>query len=100
MKTKLVNIKELKLGEIRQEVLPTGFIKRVIDFKEILKEVETSSLEETVINFQRDLNPENELLIWESIASCFTLSCKSNPNWTLKERKKAFAELLICTMSC
>lgn len=100
MKTEIVNIKELKLGEIKQEVLPEGFIKRVLDFKEILKEVETSSLEETVSNFQRDLNPENELLIWESIASCFKLSCESNPNWTSKKRKEAFAELLISTMSC
>lgn len=99
MQTKLVNIKELKLGEIRQEVLPDGFIKRVLDFKEILKEVETSSLEETVSNFQRDFTPENELLIWESIASCFKLSCENNPNWTCKERKKAFAKLLASTLS-
>lgn len=46
------------MGLIRQEVLPAGFIERVQKFKEILKEVETTGVEETVSNFQRDLNPE------------------------------------------
>ncbi|OIO30718.1 hypothetical protein AUJ77_02840 [Candidatus Nomurabacteria bacterium CG1_02_43_90] len=98
MKKKLIDISEIKPSGIRYEVLPEGFIDRVIKFKVILREVETSSIEETISNFQRDLNPERELAIWESIACCYKLSCENNPRWTLPEKKRAFAELLSGTM--
>lgn len=94
METKMVKISELHSGQIRQEVLPVGFIARVLQFKEILKEVETSSLEETVSNFQRDVHPERELLIWEKIAEHYALSVKEHPEWELLEKKELFKMLL------
>jgi len=98
MKTKLIDISKIKPSGIRHEVLPEGFIQRVLSFKEILNEVETSSLEETVSNFQRDMNPEYELVIWESIASCYKMKCENNPNWSVDDRKEAFKELLTGTL--
>lgn len=89
---------ELKMGPIRQELLPEGFIERVRKYKEILKEVETSSLEETVSNFQRDLLPERELKIWEKIASHYELKVKNNPSWGISKKKELFAEVLRSTM--
>lgn len=48
MKTKKIKVSDIKIGPIRQEVLPDGFVGRVQKYKEILKEVETSSIEETL----------------------------------------------------
>jgi hypothetical protein len=93
-----VRLSELRQGPVRQDILPEGFIVRVQKYKEILREVETSSLEEAINNFQRDWHPERELLIWENIANAYELSSKNNPNWTSEEKKKAFGELLLASL--
>jgi len=92
---KKIKISDLKISPIRQEVLPKGFIMRVKKMKKILREVETSSLEEAVSNFQRDLCPQKELLIWENIAISYKAISQSNPNLTLKEKRKVFSDILI-----
>lgn len=91
---KLVEISELHAGPIRQTVLPRGFIVRVQKYKEILREVETISLEETVSNFQRDWHPVRELEVWENIAQLYGTEVANNPSWTIEERKHFFGELL------
>jgi len=93
MKTKLIDIKKIKKSGIRNEQLPDGFIARVQEYKEILKEVETSSLEETITNFQRDLFPESELLLWENIASLYQAQIRENPNSALEQKKQIFRDI-------
>lgn len=97
MKAIKINTSELKEGLIRQVVLPKGFIERVQKFKEILKEVETMSPEEAVSNFQRDILPEKELLIWETIAYLYQTKLNENPNLTIQEKKRVFGEILKST---
>jgi hypothetical protein len=99
MKTKKVKLSEIKMGPIRQVVLPDGFIVRVQKYKEILKEVETSTIEEAISNFQRDLYPETELLIWESIAHCYKIGLETNPKWSIATKKKVFSNILKSTLS-
>jgi len=94
MITKKIKTSELKVGPIQHEVLPLGFIVRVQKFKEILREVETSSLEETISNFQRDLYPEEELLIWETIAHSYECVIKNEPELTITKKKDMFRKLL------
>ena len=66
--------------------------------KEILREVETSPLEQAINCFQRDLHPEKELLIWENISSSYELNAKNNPEWTIAEKEKAFGKLLLASL--
>lgn len=94
MKLVKVKISELRRGPLRHDRLPDGFIIRVQKCKEILKEVETTSLEEAIGNFQRDLHPENELIIWEDIARNYQEGCENNPNWTLAEKEEMLSKLL------
>ena len=82
------------MSPIRHEKLPDGFIERVQKYKEVLREIETTSLEEAISNFQRDLYPNTELIIWEKIASSYNEGCKSNPKWTLADKKGLFIKLL------
>jgi hypothetical protein len=98
VETKTVKLSELTPSAIRHEVLPVGSIVRVQRFKEILKEVETSSLEETVSNFQRDAHPERELLVWEKIAEQYELSVQEHPEWGFPEKKELFRMLLGASM--
>lgn len=92
-----IKISDLKQGPIRQEILPDGFIERVQTFKQKLTDVEHISLEETVSNFQRDKNPEKELILWERIATAyetFTLKHNISPD----AKKEAFIVLLGTSM--
>ena len=98
MNTDLIDMSKIKLSGIRYEVLPEGFVYRIVTFKEALKEVETSSLEETVSNFQRDLSPEGELLIWENIANLYLAEIKKKSDTKLEFKKKMFEKILKSTM--
>ena len=93
MKTNKLKLSELRPEIANRRILPDGFIQRVINYKEKLKEVEGSSLEQTIDNFQRDLNPELELCIWEQIADLY--QNKVVKNWSI-ERKIELLKELIC----
>jgi hypothetical protein len=96
---KKIKISELNTdGAIRTPLLPKGFITRVQKFKNILAEVEKMTLEETILNFQRDLHPERELEIWEHIARIYKGYEKSNPNLTLLEKRDVLSVLLGLSM--
>jgi len=94
MQIKKVKISELRLGPIRHEKLPDGFIARIQHFKKKLNEVETTSLEEAVSNFQRDLHPENELRIWEHATDLYVKETKANPQMSIQEKRACLRRYL------
>ena len=90
-----VNIKDLRPSQsIHSPLLPAGFIERVQSFKKVLADVEKTSLEETILNFQKDQHPERELEIWEEIASAFDSYIKTHPNLNLDEKRGVFKSYL------
>lgn len=93
-----VKLKDLKFGQPQNKPLPEGFIKRVLKYKKKLSEVETTSLEETFLNFQRDHYPERELQVWEWITENFVLNCEANPGWNLDHKKLCYRHLLKTTL--
>jgi hypothetical protein len=95
--TKKVKLSDLKFSPVRQETLPEDFIKRVIEYKKILKEVDTITLEETIDCFQRDMDPEKELFIWENIAEIY-LKNTENKNYLLEEKREIFKKILIASL--
>lgn len=95
--TKKVKLSDLKFSPVRQETLPEGFIKRVIEYKEILKEVDTTTLEETINCFQRDIDPEKELFIWEKIAEIY-IENTENENYLIEEKKEIFKRILLASL--
>lgn len=66
--------KEVQLGPIRHETLPIELIIRVRVIRTILFDVYPHSFEFWIEGFQRDLHPENEIHIWEKIATCYSES--------------------------
>lgn len=98
MEIKKVKVTDLKEGPIRHQALPAGFIQRVKDFKKVLEEVETSSIESTLENFQRDLDPESELVIWEHIASLYQWTTIANTGLSLEQKKEVMSVILGLSM--
>ena len=89
-----VKLSELKQNEIQNPILPNGFIKRVIDYKAILGDIENSTIEEAVNNFQRDKEPEKELQIWEKITNLYQSFIAENKITDFTQKKDIFRTIL------
>lgn len=73
-----------------QKTFNTSFLNRVITYKEKLKEVETSSIEEVLENFSKDLYPEQELIVWEMISLHYENGTLMHPEWDLTAKKEHY----------
>ena len=70
-KKEIADARDLLPGPIRRETLPIVMANRIRLFREALVEVLPLSWLETLDGFRRDLNPENEVVIWEFVASIY-----------------------------
>jgi len=64
----IVELSSLKTGPIQHEVLPDSFVVRARLVHAVIGDPMGAPLEEFLQNFQRDLDPESELRIWERVA--------------------------------
>lgn len=95
MKIKKVKIADVKIGDtIRTPLLVDGFIERVQAYKKILADIEPTSIEETILNFQKDINPSDELQIWEHIALVYKGFIENNEKLTIEGKRDVFKVLL------
>jgi hypothetical protein len=62
---------ELKPGPIRHAELPPALVARIEWLKLTLDEVYPQSMAEWLDGFQRDVNPEPEVVWWERLAHCY-----------------------------
>ncbi len=95
MKINKVDITEFRVGITKKDALPEEFIKRIINYKEKLEEVETAPLNEIVTDFHYDIYPEIELSLWEKVSSDYESKIQSNPSLTLDNKKEIYNELLL-----
>ncbi len=89
---------DLKSGPIRHPALPEYFVERVKAYKQAVAEVETSTLESTLENFRRDIEPEAELILWEHIAKIYQWSIVANAGLSLEQKKEVLSVLLGLSM--
>jgi hypothetical protein len=95
------DIKRVKIADIdvsrppRHESLPVDLVERIKNFKEILREVETMSIEQTLYNFRCDRNPENEVAIWEGIAAKYNEYLLAHPQIDLNQKKEIYKQFLV-----
>jgi len=92
---KQIRLSDLKFGPIRHPVLPGEFIERIKAFKKVLRDFDSVPLEQTIDNFQRDTDPESELVIWERIASTFETYLSHNPTTDSAVRKEILQFFLV-----
>jgi hypothetical protein len=71
METKKFKVSDLRPGPIRHRELAPDLVDRIKTFKQVLGDMEPSSLEATIENFQRDMHPEREVETWERIARAY-----------------------------
>jgi hypothetical protein len=81
-------------GPIRHSELPPALIERIHRLEETFAEVYPLTHEEWLDGFKRDLDPENEITIWENIAFAYTQFLNSG-DFGADARNEAFRLLLI-----
>jgi hypothetical protein len=74
-------------------------IEKIKWAKDILKEHDKRTLEETVGSFMKDAHPDREIAIWEFIGLAYLCESKQRPNSTPQERALLFKALLLCSMT-
>lgn len=98
-KTEMVDPNSIQLSEVRHDSLTQSQLDRIQFVYQSFEEVYPSTLEETITNFKRDLNPDNEIKIWEHMAVVFTKYASENPTPDkLEHRKEAFKLILMRSM--
>ena len=94
-----IDIDNLIPGPIVHQKLNDEQLEKIKFIYESFKEVYSISYEETLTNFKRDRNPDNEIKIWLQMADAynkFTIG-HSSPK-ELSSRKEAFSLILMRSM--
>jgi hypothetical protein len=92
------DLDHLTVGPIRHATLPPELLARITKMKSILSEVDDSSFEETVDDFRRDTHPEQEIAIWETMASVYREYLLFNRDLTLDQKRDVFSVILTASM--
>jgi hypothetical protein len=93
-----VNISKLQPGPIRHPQLTDEQLARIRKIHEAFLEVNDIPFEKTVENFQRDVDPEEEIVIWETIAKAY-IEYTSKHKLTLEKKKSVYAALILRSMA-
>lgn len=74
--------------------LQSVLVEKIKNYKQILKEVETTSMEEALANFCMDYCPEREIFVWECIAIAYKNYVSDKQDLGLAKKKEILAILL------
>ena len=92
-------IEGLTQGPIVHKALTEEQLAKIKDIQETFNEVYPVSLDETITNFKRDQNPDNEINIWQNMANAYKPYALNNGGEEkLGARKEAFKLILMRSM--
>ena len=92
------NLDELVPGPIRHHDLPDHLLIRIQNIWYCIRDIKAGSLEEMIENFQRDLNPENEIEVWERIISAMHVALDILTSYDLVTKKTILANMLVLSL--
>jgi hypothetical protein len=93
-KTEWIDPSKLQPGPIQHASLTEDQMSRVRRLQKTFIEADPSPLEKWVEDFRRDANPENELKIWEDMATAYE-TFTAGKKLTLEAKKDAFQIVLL-----
>lgn len=94
-----INIENLIPSPIVHESLSEEQLEKIKRIQETFKEVYPASLDETITNFKRDQNPDNEINVWQHMAKVYQPFALENVGEEkLKARKEAFKLIILRSM--
>ena len=90
-----MNPNDIKISEVVHDSLTTDQIQRIKKIQGTFAEVNTSSLEETITNFKRDQNPDNEIAIWLQMVDAYEKYLVSRQSKLDLNTKKEIYKLIL-----
>src|SRR5262249_31073765 len=93
-----IRIDRIVAGPLRHGGFPKMLMSRINLVRHLFFEVYPETLDQAVEHFQRDIHPEQEIAMWEAMASVY-LDYKQECKPDLAQCKAAFDVLLTLTVS-
>ena len=95
---KKIEISQLAVGPVRHSSLTPDLLARIEGIARVFSEVDERPGESWVEDFQRDQNPEKEVVIWEAMAAAYSVFTR-NRSLSPEAKKEAFGLLLMRSMN-
>ena len=91
-----IRLDQIKLGPLRHTTLPDSLVLRIRVAYEILKEHTKEGIGKWIEDFQHDLHPEREVMVWEGIAGAYK-AVTERVSLNQEQRDDLYRFLLCCT---
>ncbi|MEH0168484.1 hypothetical protein [Roseateles microcysteis] len=96
-KTVVVNPNDIQLSPYRHKELPVELLKRIRATTDVFQAIDGLSYDQAVDLYKRDVNPEENLVIWEEMVRGYKSFCKARCT-TAPERMDVYRALLLRSM--
>jgi hypothetical protein len=94
--TMQVDISTLHVGPVVHDTLSAAQLEKISFIYNTFTEVQPSTLEETITDFKRDQNPDNEISIWLSMANAYQKFVqKKGTGIAIASKKEAYKLVLL-----
>ncbi|MGA6119184.1 hypothetical protein [Sphingobacterium anhuiense] len=93
-----MNVNDLTLGPVVHDTLNNDQIEKITKIQIAFSEVDPITLEETISNFKRDQNPDNEIAIWLAMARAYEKFMLTHKETNLEKKKEVFQLVLMRSM--
>jgi hypothetical protein len=95
---KTVRADQILPNRIVHDTLSTEQIAQIKKIHSTFAEVNPSTLDETITNFQRDQNPDNEISTWLSMAFAYEKFLGAKPAMELSKKREVYKLVLLRSM--
>jgi hypothetical protein len=95
---KTVRADQIQPNRIVHDTLSTEQIAQIKKIQVTFAEVNPSTLDETITNFKRDQNPDNEINEWLGMAAAYEKFLSAKPSMELSKKKEAYKLILLRSM--
>lgn len=95
-----MNPKDIAISPVVHDTLSKTQLEKIKRIQEVFAEVNPSTLEETITDFKRDRNPDNEIAIWLQMATAYEkFTLKRAKTLDLEKKKEAYKLILMRSMA-
>jgi len=94
----MIDPSELKPGPIQHEDISESQLGKIKSIHKTFEEVYPISIEETITNFKRDLNVDNEINLWMKMKETFISIVNDSKYTNVEQRKEVFKLILMRSM--
>ena len=93
----IIDPNDIQISPYRHDELPAQMLVRIHATTETFESIDGITYEEAVDLYKRDLNPEENLVVWEGMAKAYKTFCRSRCS-TPAERMDVYRSLLLRSM--